>query len=144
MYTLGSLADQCLLKKTKKNYWQIRLIQNYNQLVGKIIASNSKLYYIDRKKAIIICRNSVWMNELKNREEELIEKFNQFIGKDCLDSIQLKIGNIDKTPLEKSKKKVELTVQEEEWIEHTSLLVPESLQNRFRSMLVAYKELKKP
>ena len=143
MDSIGSIIDTCLQKRTKKNYWQIKLIENYHKIVGSIIAKNTKLLYFNGKRATIICRNSIWMNELKNREEQIIEKMNQYIGKNIVESLQVKIGNIEKPSVKQSKKTVALTKEEEAWIEETMKLVPETLQDRFRSLLVSYKELKK-
>jgi len=142
--SLGSLIDSCLLRSTKKNYWQIRLIAGYPKVVGKIISSNTKLLFQKEGQAVILCRNSIWMNELKNRESELVEKFNQFLGKNLIQGIIVKIGNIEKQkPKTQSRSKAELSVEEKDWITQTKSLVPEPLQARFESVLIAYKELKK-
>lgn len=144
MDKLGSLIDSCLQRKTKKNYWQIKLITDYPKIVGKVIAGNTKLIFFNEGNATILCRNSIWMNELKNTEPELIAKLNQYIGKDMVTGLTVKIGNIEKKmPKTEAKKKPVLTVEEEKWIEDTKNIVPESLQKPFESMLVAYKELKK-
>jgi predicted nucleic acid-binding Zn ribbon protein len=142
--SIGSLIDSCLVKKTKKNYWQIKLISDYPKIVGKVIASNTKLLFFHDSQATIICRNSIWMNELKNTEPVLIEKLNQYIGKKMVVGITVKIGNIEKKVQKvEVKKKPELTNEEEAWIEETKNVVPESLQVPFKSLLIAYKELKK-
>ena len=144
MDSIGSLIDSCLVKKTKKNYWQIKLISDYPKIVGKVIASNTKLLFFHDSQATIICRNSIWMNELKNTEPVLIEKLNQYIGKKMVVGITVKIGNIEKKAQKvEVKKKPELTNEEEAWIEETKNVVPESLQVPFKSLLIAYKELKK-
>lgn len=144
MDSIGSLIDSCLVKKTKKNYWQIKLISDYPKIVGKVIASNTKLLFFHDSQATIICRNSIWMNELKNTEPVLIEKLNQYIGKKMVVGITVKIGNIEKKVQKvEVKKKPELTNEEEAWIEETKNVVPESLQVPFKSLLIAYKELKK-
>lgn len=83
------------------------------------------------------------MNELKNREEEIIEKLNQHIGKKAIETLQVRIGNIEKPAAKVTKKEVKLSLEDEAWIEETKKLVPPSLQDRFESLLVSYKELKK-
>lgn len=144
MDSVGSLIDSCLQRKTKKNYWQILLISDYSKIVGKVIASNTKLVYFHDSNATIVCRNSIWMNELKNTEPELIDKLNHYIGKDMVYGITVKIGNVEKKVTKtEPKKKIILTKEEETWIEETKNLVPEKLQPPFESLLVAYKELKK-
>ena len=144
MDSLGSLVDACILKRTKKNYWQIRLISDYSKIVGKTISTNTKLIFLNGSQATIVCRNSIWMNELKNMEPELIDKLNQYIGKTVLDSIAVKIGNIEKKASKlEPKKKPNLSLDDEKWIADTKKLVPENLQDRFESLLISYKELKK-
>lgn len=120
------------------------LISDYSKIVGKVIASNTKLVYFHDSNATIVCRNSIWMNELKNTEPELIDKLNHYIGKDMVYGITVKIGNVEKKVTKTvPKKKIILTKEEETWIEETKNLVPEKLQPPFESLLVAYKELKK-
>lgn len=145
MDSLGSLIDACILKRTKKNYWQIRLISDYPTIVGKTISSNTKLIFLSGSQATILCRNSIWMNEIKNIEPEIINKLNQYIGKANITEISVKIGNIEKKAAKQEvKKKIALSLEDEKWITETKMLVPETLKDRFESMLISYKELKKP
>lgn len=143
MDSIGSVIDTYFARKKKLNHWQIKLYSEYDEIVGKTIASNTKISWIQGSSVTIACRNSVWINELRNLEEKIIDKINSKIGKKTIDTLVFKIGNIEIIKKPVKKKIIVLSKEEEQWIMETKRLVPSELEDKFESLLRAFKELKK-
>jgi len=141
--SIGSVIDTYFARKKKLNHWQIKLYSEYDEIVGKTIASNTKISWIQGSSVTIACRNSVWINELRNLEEKIIDKINSKIGKKTIDTLVFKIGNIEIIKKPVKKKIIVLSKEEEQWIMETKRLVPSELEDKFESLLRAFKELKK-
>lgn len=143
MDSIGSVIDSYFTRKKKLKQWQIQLYSDYDSIVGKSIALNTKITWIQGSTVTISCRNSVWITELRNMEDKIIDKINSKIGKKTIDTLVFKIGNIETIKKIGKKKHIILSTEEEKWITETKQLVPDSLQNKFELLLRAFKELKK-
>ncbi len=144
MDSIGKVIDSYFARKKKLNYWQIKIYSEYDAIVGKSISSNTEIIWIQGSTVTIACRNSVWINELRNLEDKIIEKINNKIGKKIIEKLIFKIGNVESNAQKIAKKRImALSKEDEKWINETKMTVPTDLQDRFESLLRAFKELKK-
>lgn len=141
MLKINSVIDDYLSKgKFKKVRKDNLLLLKYESIVGKVVAQNTKLLKLSDDTIYIVCKNSIWMNELLNMEDSIISKFNEEIGFPAFSRISLKVGNIKSLNLTFHKK---LTKEDEDWIIKTCEKVPVELRGSFEKLLRAYKECKR-
>jgi len=141
MFKINTLIDEYLLKRKLNSNCRINLLfSKYEKIVGQTVARNTKLIKVDKETIYIICKNSVWLNELSNMKDNLIVKFSGEVGSQIFSKVFLRVGNVQR---EVSKPKKQLTDEEKKWIFETSERVPEGLKSSFRKLLIAYKEWKR-
>lgn len=141
MLKINSVIDDYLLRREiKKDHKLHLLLLKYEKIVGKTVAQNTKLLKFDKGTIYIVCRNSIWMNELLNMENNIISKFNEEVGFPAFSKISLKVGNIKALKCAPIKK---LNYEDEKWISKVCEKVPDDLKVSFKKLLRAYKEWKR-
>jgi len=61
----------------EREFFQGKLINDWGNIVGKMIADNSKIVKFDGTVLTIKTNSSVWKNELYYRKNEIIEMINK-------------------------------------------------------------------
>jgi len=141
MLKINSVIDDYLSRsKFKKVRKDNLLFLKYESIVGKVVAQNTKLLKLSNDTIYIVCKNSIWMNELLNMEDRIISKFNEEIGFPAFSRISLRVGNIKSLATTFHKK---LTKEDEDWIIKTCEKVPVEVRSSFEKLLRTYKECKR-
>jgi len=141
MLKINSVIDDYLSRsKFKKVRKKNLLFLKYESIVGKVVAQNTKLLKLSNDTIYIVCKNSIWMNELLNMEDRIISKFNEEIGFPAFSRISLRVGNIKSLATTFHKK---LTKEDEDWILKTCEKVPVEVRSSFEKLLRTYKESKR-
>ncbi len=75
------------LKLTK--LWDI-----WEDIVGQTIAQNAKVSAFKEKLLIVEVSDSTWLYQLQFLKEDMKQKINQALGKDAIEEIKFKVGDI--------------------------------------------------
>jgi predicted nucleic acid-binding Zn ribbon protein len=75
------------LKLTK--LWDI-----WEETVGQTIAQNAKVSAFKEKLLIVEVSDSTWLYQLQFLKEEMKQKINQALGKDAIEEIKFKVGDV--------------------------------------------------
>ncbi|MBW1740262.1 MAG: DUF721 domain-containing protein [Deltaproteobacteria bacterium] len=70
------------------------LWQHWKDVVGPVIAENTRPEAIKGKLLLVNVSSAPWMQQLQYLKPELIEKLNQTIGKEAVGDIRFKIGPV--------------------------------------------------
>ena len=73
-----------------KKYNEFKVINGWEELMGKAIASRTKEIFINKKVLHLKLESSVLRNELSHSKEVLINKVNDFAGFEMINDIVLK------------------------------------------------------
>jgi len=100
---LGSVL-QGVLKKHNISFdpEEQRLHEVWHKAVGPQISAQTRPDRLRRNTLFVKVSSSAWMQQLHNLKTEIIEKFNQLIGKELVKDIYFSIGEIPSTLPEKS------------------------------------------
>jgi len=140
MYQLNTIInDYFATKKRANDYNKYYIYTNYEKIVGASIFKNTKIKSIKNGVVYILCRNSIWINELNNLKEVLIKKLNESVRTDLIKDIALRIGDV-KANKEVEKKNIKLNAADTNWIEKTVENIPDIYKEKFKELLIAYKE----
>lgn len=98
---------------------EYRIIEKWGQMVGTVIARHAQPHLIRGKRLTLIVDSPAWMQQLSLLKQEIIEKVNKNLGKDTIQSIILKLGEITSQPVsqEKSSKSGSLSREDAAQIE---------------------------
>jgi predicted nucleic acid-binding Zn ribbon protein len=138
MLPLNSLIDQI----TSRRRWPIssqavHLLRHYPEIVGPGLSKHTSIKWIKNGTACIHCRNSMWSYALRAMEQELVVKMNAFIGKELIEKLLIRIGNVRE---QKVKEKDPILSKEDLlWIDNLSEQVPTDIREKFASFLTAFK-----
>jgi len=84
---LGNQFRESDLKLTK--LWDI-----WEETVGQTIAQNARVSAFKEKLLIVEVSDSTWLYQLQFLKEEMKQKINQALGKDAIEEIKFKVGDI--------------------------------------------------
>ncbi len=112
----------------------------YPQAVGRVIARATKIKGFKGGVLYIACRNSIYVTELSQMKQEMIERMNHLLEEPLIKEIRFFIANVRTPKAVPPKKKI--TAQQKAWIEKVVQSSPECYKEKVRKMLVAYKENK--
>jgi len=84
---LGNQFQESDLKLTK--LWDI-----WEEIVGQTIAQNAKVSAFKEKLLIVEVSDSTWLYQLQFLKEDMKQKINQALGKDAIEEIKFKVGDI--------------------------------------------------
>ena len=73
-----------------KKYNEFKVINGWEELMGKAIASRTKEIFINKKVLHLKLESSVLRNELSHSKEVLINKVNDFAGFEMINDVVLK------------------------------------------------------
>lgn len=71
-------------------YYRGQVRANWEEIVGKNVASNVEIIDFVRELLILKTKNSVWKNEMLFRREEIMRLINERYGKTLVVSIRVK------------------------------------------------------
>ena len=100
---LGNVL-QGILKKHNINFdsEEQRLREVWNKAVGPQISTQTRPDRLRRNTLFVKVSSSAWMQQLHNLKSEIIEKFNQLMGKELVSNIHFSIGEIPSALPEKA------------------------------------------
>jgi predicted nucleic acid-binding Zn ribbon protein len=86
---IGGLVEKVLndlgLKKRVEEY---RVIENWEQIVGKAVAENVIPVGVERGRLVVGVRSSPWMMEMRMRENDLMERITEWAGENVVKEIR--------------------------------------------------------
>ncbi|MDD4615201.1 MAG: DUF721 domain-containing protein, partial [Caldisericia bacterium] len=92
-------------KYDRKNIIESSFIHNaYPQAVGKMLARSTKILGFRTGLLTIACKNSIYVTELHQMKEEMIEKINRTLQQDMVKEIRFVVGNVKQVQPKKRKK----------------------------------------
>lgn len=139
MLAISSILDTYLVRKRKLKKWYLVML-HYKEIVGETIAHNTRIVNVQDGKLMISCRNSIWKRELENFKESILEKLRPYLNQENISEIVLIIGNVDVYQKKKRKKMVELSSDEEIWIQQLIDKTHPAYQEMFGRLIRSYKE----
>ena len=72
-----------------------RLWKEWKDVVGPLIAQNTRPGAIKEKFLLVNVSSAPWMQQLQFLKPELIKKLNETLGKEVVGDIRFKIGPVD-------------------------------------------------
>ncbi|MBN1398342.1 MAG: DUF721 domain-containing protein [Bacteroidetes bacterium] len=72
----------------KKKLVEVDAVVHWEEVVGKKIAQMTEATRITKGVLFVSVKTSTWRNELTIRKKEIIEKLNNFIGKEIVKDIK--------------------------------------------------------
>ena len=76
----GNLLTEIVYKIAGFKYYDfLTLLLHWNDVVGPLLATHSRVLKIEKKSAFIIVDNNVWMQELMLNKKMLIDRSNSFL-----------------------------------------------------------------
>ncbi len=88
---LSGLAKRLGLQS---HLFELRLQQQWTELVGEPIASHTWPQHIRFKKLYLLVRNSIWLQQLTYLKPTLIAKLNERAGAELVTDIAFRVGEI--------------------------------------------------
>jgi hypothetical protein len=64
----------------------------WKEVVGSTYAENSQPSKIRKKQLTVTVSNSIWLQELTFYKETILEKINRKLGRNAVDSINIRVG----------------------------------------------------
>ncbi len=129
---------------SRSKYQQKKIVESsfvyaaYPHAVGEMLARSTRILAFKNGLLTIACKNSIFVTELNQMKELMINKMNEVLQQDIICDIRFVIGNVK--PVSIRRKKKPLRKEQKEWIERIAQGAPECYRDQVRSMLVAYKE----
>lgn len=139
MFKINVVMDDYFEKRVniKKGYKIGLLYSKYKDIVGDIVAKNTRLVKVANETIYIVCRNSLWMNELINMQDIIINRFNEEVGYEAFSKVFLRVGNIA-LPVQEAK--IELNMEDKAWIDKLiSEIQQPDIRDSFKRLLETYK-----
>jgi len=89
--TLKTLLDKLVeTKGWEAKLDEVKLPDIWLEVVGDKIAKNAKTGKFENGVLIIKTESSTWRSELKLREDEIIQRLNEKLGKEIIQSLKIK------------------------------------------------------
>jgi predicted nucleic acid-binding Zn ribbon protein len=88
------LVSRGLASKLK----EYRVFGHWGRAVGDVIAQHSQPVAIRGRKLTVVVDSSAWMQQLSLLRPEIIGKVNQAMGQDAVESITLRLGEVEARP----------------------------------------------
>ncbi|MDN5216283.1 DUF721 domain-containing protein [Fulvivirgaceae bacterium BMA12] len=89
-YTVGeAIKDLLNVYRLQGKFDETRLVDSWEQLMGKSIAARTNKLFIKDKKLFVQVNSAPLKNELKLSKPKIIEIFEKEIGKDIINEIVL-------------------------------------------------------
>lgn len=89
---IGTVLEKSLKKlRLEKGIKQWKILDIWDKVVGEQIAAVTRPGYVKGKILYIFVRDSIWLQELIFLERMIIEKLNNKIGDNIIESIYFKI-----------------------------------------------------
>lgn len=96
---LSSTLDKILSSRgMQSRISEYRIFGQWEKTVGEAIAGHARPAGLRGRKLTVAVDSSVWMQELALRKPDIIEKINAALGKDTIQSIVLRLGEIPPMP----------------------------------------------
>lgn len=69
---------------------EVMLMEQWEELMGKVIATHTKQIYLNKKKLFVVLNSSVVRSELAIAKSKIIEMLNKSFGREIINDIVLK------------------------------------------------------
>lgn len=69
---------------------EVTLMEQWEELMGKVIATHTKQIYLNKKKLYVVLNSSVVRSELAIAKSKIIEMLNKSFGREIINDIVLK------------------------------------------------------
>ncbi len=76
----------------KKKFSEAKVLAHWSDIVGDIVAEQSRAVRLEKGKLYIIVENASWRYQLFTMKTDIIEKINAYIGKKVVNDIQFVSG----------------------------------------------------
>ena len=76
--------------KLSGKFNEVNLSQHWEEIVGQMIARNTQKLYIHDKKLFLHLQTAALKNELKYHKKMVIDRVNDFIGKEVVKDLVIK------------------------------------------------------
>ena len=131
---IGDTLPKILKTKLKKaNFVEISVIKNWKEIVGDDIAKNCwpiKIFFSDDNNSngkIAIKVKRGWSLEIEYKNQEIIEKLNQYFGYKAISKINI-IQNFEKYTVESKKNKIEKKITKKKFFKEITNIKQPKLQ----------------
>jgi len=131
---IGDTLPKILKTKLKKaNFVDISVIKNWKEIVGDDIAKNCwpiKIFFSDGNNSngkITIKVKRGWSLEIEYKNQEIIEKLNQYFGYKAISKINI-IQNFEEYAVESKKNKIEKKITKKKFFKEITNIKQPKLQ----------------
>ena len=131
---IGDTLPKILKTKLKKaNFVEISVIKNWKEIVGDDIAKNCwpiKIFFSDGNNSngkIAIKVKRGWSLEIEYKNQEIIEKLNQYFGYKAISKINI-IQNFEEYTVESKKNKIEKKITKKKFFKEITNIKQPKLQ----------------
>ena len=131
---IGDTLPKILKTKLKKaNFVDISVIENWKEIVGDDIAKNCwpiKIFFSDGNNSngkIAIKVKRGWSLEIEYKNQEIIEKLNQYFGYKAISKIDI-IQNFEEYTVESKKNKIEKKITKKKFFKEITNIKQPKLQ----------------
>ena len=131
---IGDTLPKILKTKLKKaNFVDISVIKNWKEIVGDDIAKNCwpiKIFFSDGNNSngkIAIKVKRGWSLEIEYKNQEIIEKLNQYFGYNAISKINI-IQNFEEYTVESKKNKIEKKITKKKFFKEITNIKQPKLQ----------------
>ena len=131
---IGDTLPKILKTKLKKaNFVDISVIENWKEIVGDDIAKNCwpiKIFFSDGNNSngkIAIKVKRGWSLEIEYKNQEIIEKLNQYFGYNAISKINI-IQNFEEYTVESKKNKIEKKITKKKFFKEITNIKQPKLQ----------------
>jgi hypothetical protein len=131
---IGDTLPKILKTKLKKaNFVDISVIKNWKEIVGDDIAKNCwpiKIFFSDGNNSngkIAIKVKRGWSLEIEYKNQEIIEKLNQYFGYKAISKINI-IQNFEEYAVESKKNKIEKKITKKKFFKEITNIKQPKLQ----------------
>ncbi len=131
---IGDTLPKILKTKLKKaNFVDISVIKNWKEIVGDDIAKNCwpiKIFFSDGNNSngkIAIKVKRGWSLEIEYKNQEIIEKLNQYFGYKAISKINI-IQNFEEYTVESKKNKIEKKITKKKFFKEITNIKQPKLQ----------------
>ena len=131
---IGDTLPKILKTKLKKaNFVELSIIKNWKEIVGDDIAKNCwpiKIFFSDGNNSngkIAIKVKRGWSLEIEYKNQEIIEKLNQYFGYKAISKINI-IQNFEEYTVESKKNKIEKKITKKKFFKEITNIKQPKLQ----------------
>lgn len=92
---IGNILETVLKTQVRETGLKFtKLWDIWEKTLGQSIARNAKVSAFKEKLLIVEVSDSTWLYQLQFLKEEMKQKLNQALGKDAIEEIKFKVGDI--------------------------------------------------